>query len=53
MGRTDNLKSYYDINLKKARLNRLLELPNFRFEKADLADREETARFLIFADRAM
>ncbi|WP_418791079.1 NAD-dependent epimerase [Phosphitispora sp. TUW77] len=40
----DNLNNYYDVNLKKARLERLLELPNFCFEKADLADREDTAR---------
>ncbi len=40
----DNLNNYYDVNLKKARLNRLQELPDFCFVKADLADLEETAR---------
>jgi UDP-glucuronate 4-epimerase len=35
----DNLNDYYDVNLKKARLSQLEELPNFRFVKLDLADR--------------
>jgi UDP-glucuronate 4-epimerase len=34
----DNLNDYYDVNLKKARLERLLSQPRFRFVKLDLAD---------------
>lgn len=36
----DNLNDYYDVNLKKARLNRLTTSALFRFVKLDLADRE-------------
>lgn len=36
----DNLNDYYDVNLKKARLNRYLEHPRYRHIYADLADRE-------------
>lgn len=36
----DNLNDYYDPALKKARLNRIAHLDNFRFIKMDLADRE-------------
>jgi len=39
----DNLNEYYDINLKKARLTQLEELPNFRFIKLELADRSGIA----------
>src|SRR5215475_13653177 len=35
----DNLNAYYDVALKQSRLDMLLTQPNFRFEKADLADR--------------
>ncbi|NNF17358.1 MAG: NAD-dependent epimerase [Gammaproteobacteria bacterium] len=35
----DNLSDYYDVNLKKARLQTLEDLPNFTFELVDLADR--------------
>lgn len=35
----DNLNDYYDVNLKKARLARLEETPEFSFRKLDLADR--------------
>jgi UDP-glucuronate 4-epimerase len=35
----DNLNPYYDVNLKKARLGRLQELPNFRFVHLDLVDK--------------
>jgi UDP-glucuronate 4-epimerase len=35
----DNLNDYYDVNLKKDRLN-LLQFSNFKFNKIDLADRE-------------
>lgn len=37
----DNLNSYYDPTLKVARLDRLRQLPGFRFVKLDLADRQE------------
>jgi UDP-glucuronate 4-epimerase len=35
----DNLNDYYDVTLKEARLSRLISHPNFRFIKADVADR--------------
>lgn len=36
----DNLNTYYDVNLKNARLATLLDKPGFAFEKIDIADRE-------------
>ncbi|SEA10704.1 UDP-glucuronate 4-epimerase [Desulfuromusa kysingii] len=39
----DNLNDYYDVNLKKARLQRLQSQVGFRFVKMDLADREGIA----------
>ena len=36
----DNLNTYYDVNLKKARLARLEGRPGFRFALAELADQE-------------
>src|SRR5574340_1450054 len=39
----DNLNDYYDPKLKQARLDRLFALPNFRFEKLDVADRSAMA----------
>ena len=36
----DNLNDYYDINLKKDRLNILTPYKNFTFHKIDLSDRE-------------
>ena len=36
----DNLNDYYDVSLKKARLERLSSNPHFRFEKLDISDRE-------------
>jgi UDP-glucuronate 4-epimerase len=36
----DNLDDYYDVNLKQARLDRLLESPGFTFSKTDIAHRE-------------
>jgi UDP-glucuronate 4-epimerase len=36
----DNLSSYYDPNLKAARLKMLVENANFRFVKLDISDRE-------------
>jgi len=35
----DNLNDYYDVNLKKARLERLNKFDNFQFLLADIADR--------------
>jgi UDP-glucuronate 4-epimerase len=40
----DNLNDYYDVNLKKGRLEQLLPAEGFRFVKMDLADREGLAR---------
>ncbi len=37
----DNLNDYYDVNLKEARLNILLQYDKFIFEKAGLEDRKE------------
>jgi len=36
----DNLNDYYDVGLKRARLERLQAKPGFAFRKLDLADRE-------------
>ncbi len=35
----DNLNDYYDVNLKQARLNRLLSQTQFTFEYLDISDR--------------
>lgn len=35
----DNLNDYYDVNLKQARLDKLLARTGFQFEKLDIADR--------------
>lgn len=39
----DNLNDYYDVSLKQARLQQILNHPGFRFVKLDLADREGMA----------
>lgn len=39
----DNLNDYYDVQLKKDRLSRLIEEPRFRFRGLDLADRNAVA----------
>jgi UDP-glucuronate 4-epimerase len=44
----DCVTPYYDVALKEARLARLLALPGFVESRADLADREATAR--LFAE---
>ena len=44
----DNLNSYYDINLKKARLNNIGSAKKFIFHKMDLADRD--AVDILFAE---
>src|SRR5687768_1970471 len=45
----DNLNSYYDVSLKKARLSRLCRHSNFDFAMHDIADRE--AMSTLFATR--
>jgi UDP-glucuronate 4-epimerase len=40
----DNLNDYYDPSLKQARLDQLMPLKAFSFEKLDIADREGMAR---------
>jgi len=40
----DNLNEYYDVTLKRARLEALESRPNFRFVKLDLADRDAIAK---------
>ena len=40
----DNLNPYYDPTLKEARLQRLQRYERFRFERADIADREAMER---------
>jgi UDP-glucuronate 4-epimerase len=37
----DNMNPYYDINLKRARLERLKEHDNFRFHQIDIANKPE------------
>jgi UDP-glucuronate 4-epimerase len=39
----DSLNAYYDVSLKRARLERLQQLPGFRFAHLDLANRDGTA----------
>ena len=43
----DNLNNYYDVELKKARLNQLLQHPNFRFHEVDIANREQLAEVFM------
>lgn len=44
----DNVNDYYDVRLKEARLEILNAYPQFRFVKADLADKETL--FSLFAE---
>lgn len=44
----DNLNNYYDVNLKKARLQKLANFTNFKFIRLELADRELIAQ--LFAE---
>jgi UDP-glucuronate 4-epimerase len=39
----DNLNSYYDVNLKQSRLDKLQQYKTFRFEKCDMAEMKELA----------
>jgi UDP-glucuronate 4-epimerase len=41
----DSLNDYYDVSLKRARLDRVQGAKGFRFEKLDLADRAASAAF--------
>ena len=41
----DNLNSYYDVNLKAARLERLVKNKDFVFHKLDVSDREAVFSF--------
>lgn len=42
----DNLNAYYDVNLKKDRLEQLASFPNFHFKQVDLSRRDDlTALF--------
>ncbi|WP_292164057.1 NAD-dependent epimerase/dehydratase family protein [Mesorhizobium sp.] len=40
----DSMNGYYDINLKRARLEQLEAFPHFRFEHIDLTDRNRFPR---------
>ena len=42
----DNLNPYYDVRLKRARLDRLLTQPGFAFHHADIADRDAMAELI-------
>ncbi|MDE6606337.1 MAG: NAD-dependent epimerase [Lachnospiraceae bacterium] len=44
----DNMNDYYDVELKKARLNELGCREGYRFEKAELADKEQV--FSLFEE---
>jgi len=48
--RLDNLNSYYDVSLKKARLALLQKQPSFRFEQIDLTDRDAMAKLFSASD---
>ena len=39
----DNLNDYYDVSLKEARLDHLVQTPTFNFVKGDIADRSAMA----------
>ncbi|SIO19819.1 UDP-glucuronate 4-epimerase [Carnobacterium alterfunditum] len=43
----DNLNDYYDVNLKKERLENLNTFENFKFEKVDIADKESVMKIFI------
>ncbi|WP_163563742.1 GDP-mannose 4,6-dehydratase, partial [Klebsiella pneumoniae] len=42
----DSMNEYYDINLKRARLDRLDKFANFHFEHVDLTDRDRISALL-------
>lgn len=41
----DNINSYYDIKLKEVRLEILKKYPNFKFDKVDLADKDQLMEY--------
>lgn len=43
----DNLNDYYDVSLKHVRLEDIANLPNVRFIKLDLANRDEVTRLFV------
>jgi UDP-glucuronate 4-epimerase len=43
----DNLSAYYDVSLKRARLDRLAPYPAFRFAPLDLSDRDAMAELFV------
>ena len=43
----DNMNDYYDVSLKESRLEVLKELPNFHFQRMDLADRDGLNRLFL------
>ena len=45
----DNINDYYDVNLKKSRLNELSKNKNFIFEKINIADRKSLSKSFNFA----
>ncbi len=47
----DSLNDYYDVGLKRARLDRLVGHAGFRFEQADIADRAAMAALAARAGR--
>ncbi|MEJ0015821.1 MAG: NAD-dependent epimerase/dehydratase family protein [Acetobacteraceae bacterium] len=48
----DNLNTYYDVGLKRGRLERLADRPNFQFHAMDISDRE-AVHALVRADRSI
>ncbi|WP_281213296.1 NAD-dependent epimerase [Shewanella insulae] len=46
----DNLNDYYDVKLKRARLDRLAGYQNFAFKRIDLADRDTMAELFAKGD---
>lgn len=46
----DNLNNYYDVNLKQARLAKLLPQENFSFQYLDISDRDAVARLFTAID---
>lgn len=46
----DNMNDYYDVSLKKSRLNILMEIPGFTFKEMDLADATSINR--LFSENA-
>ena len=48
----DNVNNYYDINLKKARINDLSSYNNFKFNQVDISDKESLSKsFNAFAPK--